>query len=165
MNKYEQIYAKISKIYFVIHALVLVLVLIASFFPFQGDKNFYKVFRYFPGMPFLMLGFLLMACLMAYLTIKRPWFSILVTLFSYVFFSMMVIPYAIESLLLYVDNPMPSNGTLLDLAFGAGFDLMNWVSRVTVIEVPFMVYAIVVAILKKREKRAAKKAEKEFEVA
>lgn len=158
MRKYEEIYIKLSKLYFLLHALVLLLVLIASILPFRGDENFYQVFHNYKGQALVMLGLLFISCLMSYVAIKMPLFSILVVPFSYAFFVMMMAPYLLEGAKSYIENMGGLNANQsLDTFFGAGFDLMNFVSRVTILETPFMVYAIVVSVLKRRDKRAQKR--------
>lgn len=156
MKTYEKIYERLSKIYFWIHAFVFVLVFIASFLPFRKEAIFYQVFNHFPGQAFVILSILLAACLMAFLAIKRPWFSILVVPLSFAFFEMMLMPYALESFFIKVENIGVSDLPDALQMFGIGFRIMNLTSRVTAIETPFMVYAIIIAILRGRDKRTAK---------
>lgn len=162
MKKYEKIYEKLSKIYFVIHAFAFTLILIASFMPFCNEMNFYQFFKGYQGMPFVMLGLLLVAVLATFLAIKRPLFSALVVPLSYTFFFLMILmPYTAAAFALTIENLLGTNvDASLPLEFHAGFDVMSFVSRVTILETPFTIYAIVVAILKRRDKRVAKKATK-----
>ena len=155
MKTYEKIYDKLSKIYFAIHTLVFLLVFVASFLPFRGEQNFYQVFTGFPMNAFLLLGFLLVVCLMAYLAIKRPLFAILLIPFSLNFYSFMLAPStgAIFRDIFYGANDYQK--------FGIGYELMSFTTNVTILEVPFTIYAIVVGIFKVRDKWEAKKALKQ----
>lgn len=155
MKKYEKIYDKLSKIYFAIHTLVFLLVFVASFLPFRGEQNFYQVFTGFPMNAFLLLGFLLVVCLVAYLAIKRPLFAILTVPFSVYFYYLMLLPYTVEIL-------WEVFGRANDLhEFGIGYELMSFTTNVTILEVPFTIYAIVVGIFKVRDKWEAKKSLKQ----
>lgn len=162
MKKYAKIYEKLSKIYFLIHAFAFALILIASFMPFCNGMNFYQFFKGYQGMPFVMLGLLLIAVLASFLAIKWPLFSVLVVPLSYSFFFLMILmPFTAAAFALTIENLTGANvDASLPLEFHAGFDVMSFVSRVTILETPFTIYAIVVAILKGRDKRAAKKATK-----
>lgn len=150
MKNYEKIYNKLSKIYFAIHALVTVFVFATSFLPFQEEQNFYQVFARFPENAFLMLGFLLVVCLMAYLAIKSPFFAILLIPFSFNFYYFMLAPSTGAILMDFF------HGTNNYQKFGIGYELISWTANVTILEVLFTIYAIIVAMLKIRDKIVAK---------
>ena len=165
MKKYERIYNTLSKIYFVIHVLLFILIFVVSFLPFCEGFNFYQFFGSYLWIPFVLLAILLLAVWSSYRAIKRPLFSILVVLLVFAFFIAVLISVFTPALLVMTIEELLGGDASFPLAFNVGFEVMVVALRIIYLEIAFVIYGIIVAVLKRRDKRAANKAEKEFEVA
>lgn len=166
MKNYEKIYNKLSKIYFVIHVLLFVLIFAASFFPFCEDLNFYQFLMLgYPWMPYVSLALLLISVWASYRARKRPLFSILAFLLSVGFYILIFLGIYVPAYLTMVLNELFGDDASFPYTHNVGFDVIVETMRVIYIDILFIVYAIVVAALKIRDKIAEKKTQKESKIA
>ena len=152
MKKYERIYDKLSKIYFVIHVLLFVLIFAASFMPFCEDLNFYQfMMNGYPWIPYVSLALLLISVWASYRAMERPLFSILASLLTVGFFILMLLGIYVPAYVTMVLNELFGDDASYPYTHNVGFDVIVETMRVTYIDILFTIYAIVVAVLKGRD--------------
>lgn len=163
MKKYEKIYDKLSKIYFVIHVLVFVVIFAASFMPFYEDLNFYQYGS--PWVPYVSLALLLIAVWASYRAIKSPKFALMASLLTVGFFVLMIGNMWVTAYLQMMLTELFGGDVSFVDAYNIGFDVMAVAIRVMNIDIPFTIYAMQVRKFKMQDQWYAKQKQKESEVA
>ena len=141
MEKYNKVYKVISIVNFALTVITFVTALVASFLPyrngvmfFDGDAGFYMVL-----VPFFISGIL------SFFAIKFPLVSIPVPILSLLGSVFALGSYLGELIFAGLSNPWI--GTEMS-SYGIGFKLLSSLSWILIIQVPFVLYAIVTFVVR-----------------
>lgn len=156
MTKNDKIYKIVSIFGFALHICIFVFIAVAGFFPFRENQNFYECFVGFFGNflgilhPCFIMSILLLSCLMAFFAIKRPDFSIFISVCSFAFFLIIILPYCIEAMVVGFSAPW-IGGEMA--TYKIGFDLMGKASCIIYFDFAFIVYSAVTLALRIKKGR------------
>ncbi len=166
MKTYDKIYRIISISNFIIHILLFVFILLASFLPFCGDYNFYEYFKGFFGLklsdiqPYFIILILLLSCVCSFFVIKRPQLSVLVAILSFSFFIIVMFPYIFEAFIIGFSSPW-IGGDESDMSpYKIGFELMGYASYTINLDLTFILYSFITLLVRGIKKE--NKNEKEY---
>lgn len=152
MTKNDKIYRIVSVFSLALHSFVFIFVAVVGFFPFRENQNFYECFVEFFGNflgilhPYFIMSILLLSCLMAFFAIKRPIFSIFLSVCSFAFFLIIIFPYCIEAMVVGFGSPWIGEGDMA--TYKIGFDLMGKASCIIYFDFAFIVYSAVTLVLR-----------------
>lgn len=150
MTKSDKIYRIVGMCHGLVHVGVFVFVIIAGFFPFREQQNFYETFTGFFGetlstvQPYLIMALLLLSCVFAFLEIKRPFFTVLALASSYCFYTIVFLPFAIEAVLMGFSSR--GNGASMAIC-QVGFDLIERASYIVYLDIAFLIYAFALVLI------------------
>ena len=157
MGLYDKLYKIISIAYAVLHLLLFLFVAIVGFLPFGEETNYYQQFSGFfgpflsAGHPYFILLLLLAACVISFWTVKRPEVSLVVTILSFSFFSIVLFSYSFEAALVAFLSRV---GQVPVSSYGIGLDLIVAASYSLYLDFAFVVYTFVTLFI--RYKNATK---------
>jgi len=136
-----------------------VFVVIVGFLPFRDNKNFYECFIGFFGdtfstiQPYFLMSILFLSCVMSFFAIKRPLFSFIVLVCTFIFFLIYIIPYSIEIVMFGFTSPW-IGGSMS--TYQISFKLIGAVSHIVEFDIAFLLYSIITLIIRVRKNKQIK---------
>ncbi len=130
-------WARVGKILllvgFVFHIALTILVIIATFLPFNEDENFYASFNGFFGNvlggvhPFIILAFIIAATVISFFAIKKNHLWIATGILTFIFFLIAMLPYSLEVAFVSMFSAIGGDVGISD--YGIGFKIMSYASN------------------------------------